>query len=346
MNTEPFDPKTEVTEHAFKIPEHILGLPLATPKRRLAALLIDLAFVGAMSQLGALTLSGLIGVLGYRKIRNKSKEKGFDKFKNRFIAGLAGLGFFVLSISIISAFEKDDSSISMSPKIAVNNELQDIDWSQLKSLENLKKMDSTKSFKLDELIQDLEKLAQPSVSKEFSHADSSFNTALLSDYLRSIQTQSYEEADSLRPLVAKLIAKPEFDSYKKRIRNLTSKSTKQAKKIEELQDKVDNPSFVTNIYALANDFGLAIGWSGLYFVFALAWFKGQTLGKRLLKLRVIRLNGKPITVWLAFERLGGYAAGLATGLLGFAQIYWDPNRQAIHDKIASTVVVHEKEKTE
>ena len=37
-------------------------------------------------------------------------------------------------------------------------------------------------------------------------------------------------------------------------------------------------------------------------------------------------------------RAGGYAAGLATGTLGFLQIYWDPNQQAIHDKIAGTVV--------
>ena len=33
------------------------------------------------------------------------------------------------------------------------------------------------------------------------------------------------------------------------------------------------------------------------------------------------------------------AAGLATGLLGFIQIYWDANRQAIHDKISATVVI-------
>ena len=30
---------------------------------------------------------------------------------------------------------------------------------------------------------------------------------------------------------------------------------------------------------------------------------------------------------------------MATGLLGFIQIYWDANRQAIHDKISATVVI-------
>ena len=44
-------------------------------------------------------------------------------------------------------------------------------------------------------------------------------------------------------------------------------------------------------------------------------------------------------MWDSFGRYGGYGAGLATGLLGFLQIYWDPNRQAIHDKISSTIVI-------
>jgi hypothetical protein len=54
---------------------------------------------------------------------------------------------------------------------------------------------------------------------------------------------------------------------------------------------------------------------------------------------VVRLDREPLTWRTAFERVGGYAAGLATGLLGFAQGMWDSNRQAIHDRIAGTVVI-------
>jgi len=71
------------------------------------------------------------------------------------------------------------------------------------------------------------------------------------------------------------------------------------------------------------------------------WMKGQTPGKRAMGLRVVRLDGQPITGWHAFERAGGYAAGIATGTLGFLQIYWDANRQAIHDKVAGTVVIQD-----
>ena len=53
------------------------------------------------------------------------------------------------------------------------------------------------------------------------------------------------------------------------------------------------------------------------------------------------IDKRPLNWWLSFERAGGYAAGFATGLLGFAQIFWDPNRQAIHDKVSETIVIQD-----
>ncbi|MEE2897439.1 MAG: hypothetical protein VX815_03130, partial [Gemmatimonadota bacterium] len=44
---------------------------------------------------------------------------------------------------------------------------------------------------------------------------------------------------------------------------------------------------------------------------------------------------------VAFEPYGGYIADFATGLLGFAQVYWDANRQGIHDRIVGTVGIRE-----
>ena len=90
---------------------------------------------------------------------------------------------------------------------------------------------------------------------------------------------------------------------------------------------------------LMEDLGVGIGWSSLYFTLFVAWWKGQTPGKRLLRLKIVQLDATPMTLWESFGRYGGYAAGLSTGLLGFLQVYWDPNRQAIQDKISSTVVI-------
>lgn len=89
----------------------------------------------------------------------------------------------------------------------------------------------------------------------------------------------------------------------------------------------------------AHEVGLGFGWAIVYFSLLPAWWNGQTLGKRLFGLRIVELTGKPLTPLRAFKRYGGYAAGMATGLFGFLQVLWDPNRQAIQDKTAHTVVI-------
>jgi uncharacterized RDD family membrane protein YckC len=88
--------------------------------------------------------------------------------------------------------------------------------------------------------------------------------------------------------------------------------------------------------------GLRFGWAIAYFSLLPFWWKGQTLGKRLFGLRVVELTGKPLGLMTCFGRYGGYAAGLATGGMGFLQVLWDPNRQAVEDKLAHTVVVDQR----
>ena len=85
--------------------------------------------------------------------------------------------------------------------------------------------------------------------------------------------------------------------------------------------------------------GMSFGWAIAYFSLLPFWWAGQTVGKRLFGLRVVELTGKPLGLMTTFGRYGGYAAGLATGGLGFLQVLWDPNRQAVQDKLAHTVVV-------
>ena len=112
--------------------------------------------------------------------------------------------------------------------------------------------------------------------------------------------------------------------------------------LEEQLAEAEAPSTLfTWIRDAADEAGLVFGWGTIYLTLFLALWGGRTPGKKLFGLRVVRLNGQPLGLYMSLERAGGYAAGLATGLLGFAQVWWDPNRQAIHDKIAETVVVRE-----
>jgi RDD family len=93
------------------------------------------------------------------------------------------------------------------------------------------------------------------------------------------------------------------------------------------------------VSGLLDDIGAGLGWGIVYFSLLPAWWGGQTVGKKLMRLRVLELTGKPMTVMRSLKRYGGYAAGLATGGVGFLQLLWDPNRQGLHDKAAHTVVV-------
>ncbi|MDT8340111.1 MAG: RDD family protein [Longimicrobiales bacterium] len=105
------------------------------------------------------------------------------------------------------------------------------------------------------------------------------------------------------------------------------------------RDAPDGGGFAALLRDIWEETGSAVGIWSLYFTAVVTLSNGYTPGKRALGIRVVRLDGEPFTWWTAFERAGGYAAGFATGLLGFAQVFWDPNRQCVHDRIVGTAVV-------
>ncbi|QTE92866.1 RDD family protein [Shewanella algae] len=108
---------------------------------------------------------------------------------------------------------------------------------------------------------------------------------------------------------------------------------------EDEQEEETQYSLLAWAKGMLNDLGFGFGWAAFYFTLFTAWFDGQTLGKKIMRVRVIALGGGKLSLWDAFGRYGGYGAGFATGLLGFLQIFWDANRQAIQDKISATVVI-------
>lgn len=89
------------------------------------------------------------------------------------------------------------------------------------------------------------------------------------------------------------------------------------------------------------------GW-GLGFLVGLAyrWYfllyqNGQTLGKQWMHIRVIKVDGRPLTGADVILREIGYVINNVLLGLGWLWAGFDPDRQGIQDKLANTYVVTE-----
>jgi uncharacterized RDD family membrane protein YckC len=77
----------------------------------------------------------------------------------------------------------------------------------------------------------------------------------------------------------------------------------------------------------------------VYFVFF--WtFLGQTPGKALLGLRIVRRDGRRLSVWRSFVRYVAYWVSAIPLFLGFIWILFDRRHEGWHDKIAGTNVIY------
>jgi len=80
----------------------------------------------------------------------------------------------------------------------------------------------------------------------------------------------------------------------------------------------------------------------LYFGLATWLGNGQTVGKRLLGIRVVSVTHGHMDLWHSVERALGYGAAALEFGFGFVQFFIHPNRRTVQDRIAETIVVKEK----
>jgi uncharacterized RDD family membrane protein YckC len=69
---------------------------------------------------------------------------------------------------------------------------------------------------------------------------------------------------------------------------------------------------------------------------------GLTVGKRLLRIRIVSLVHPRITLWQSVERALGYGASALEGGFGFIQFFIHRNRCCVHDRIAETIVIKDR----
>lgn len=92
---------------------------------------------------------------------------------------------------------------------------------------------------------------------------------------------------------------------------------------------------------------LKIGFASIptvYFALVNYFTNGKTLGKWIMRIRVVSIYHHRISFWHCVERALGYVASTLEAGLGFLQIFWNPNRMCLHDRIAETIVVQDKRK--
>jgi len=78
-----------------------------------------------------------------------------------------------------------------------------------------------------------------------------------------------------------------------------------------------------------------------FLYYGLMWSKtGQTVGKKLMGLKVVTIDGVPPSFWRAVGRAAlGYALSSSVFSLGFLWMLWDDQKQTWHDKLFGTFVV-------
>jgi uncharacterized RDD family membrane protein YckC len=114
---------------------------------------------------------------------------------------------------------------------------------------------------------------------------------------------------------------------------------------EEMIDRIgiDTPRWIIAVLIIV----LFLLFAGYFAFFEWLW-DGQTPGKRLMKLRVIREDGRPITLWEAiarnllriFDAIPGFVIPIYS--IGLIVVFLNSRDQRVGDMFAGTVVIRER----
>ncbi len=311
-----------VTPYAFEVDHDLWGVPTASPLRRLVAMGIDTAIISAMANASLLMISVVMAYLIYCRAMAKR-------------AGQVVLCLVVAALLLLTAYNAPEVLVETAEKPADNNVLHgqqaaDVAAILLKTGVAMRKEHCEQACMDQELDKVAKKFAAKHIDKVMA-ADIFDGLLDGTDYPAEAWPAKRQQLLSLLPEPA--VEAPKVDSAKHEQSNPTVATKAWYQPPEGVH------SFLEWGKSLLMDIGFGVGWAVFYFTFTIYWCHGQTLGKKLLGIKVIQLDGSELGLFGAFSRQGGYGAGFATGLLGFLQVYWDPNRQAIQDKVVSTVVI-------
>jgi hypothetical protein len=326
------DSREIITPEAFQVAPGLYGLPLANPWRRLAAIGIDALIVSLLAQAGGFLLAVAAAVLFYSWMRSRGQSAGFVGRGLRATVALFGaVVVFVAAVSVLQPLwervvgDEDDRERPQAALSGRDAAVAGVGVARLLGCADAQ----CRAHALDGLIETLARSDMPPDERREMLVELIDGAAATADERRRLRDRMDTTLAAARPQDAPALAQPED-------------APEEQEQAEPRVLAADGDfSVLRTLKALAADLGFSVGWGAVYFTLLTVLWNGQTLGKRWLGIRVIALSGKPLRYRDAFDRYGGYAAGFATGLIGFLQVFWDPNRQAIHDRIAFTAVIRD-----
>ena len=400
MATPARDPRDVITPEAFRVADHLIGIPLAKPSRRLGAILIDLLLVAIL--VGLLdAVAFVIGLVGAFFVFRLSRAKGGRWYKRFYRHGLGCFGavltFTALMVSMEALgklFGGDDDGDEPQASATITSDSGNVaiegigvlasaglirDGLALRDAQRPGQRDTLADAIVESLFDEgftpeqvraslidletdevvtgpglvaLEAAVETASARMQNRAPRSADQIRIADSTAAADEQARVAAlaaalDSLPPADSALAVAN--DSIRALRAELAETSTELAQEKQEraaIEERQEAGAFRWMLSSITDELGLGLGWLGLYFTAFTVLGGGQTPGKRVFRLRVIRLDGRPIGWWTSLQRFGGYSASVFTGMLGFAEMFWDDNRQALQDKLVATVVIQEPKKGE
>ena len=354
-----------LTPFAFEIDKSLFGIPLASPTKRALAVGLDLFFIALLTETPGEILALVIAITLYRlgskkKVLKLGRQKG--KIRRKALRILAVFIFFVILLQVLpSIFNSSSVEPVILPAETVNRAAPDLTTTEAVAFSALSgaillTVSDSECLVLTCWKDELSPLIKPFASLnlqesllesgieeivEATELEKTQRTQLIA-HLTDVYFQTFQQKTSEKDIVNS----SDFVKHKsveETANNLVRPIASEAlKAIENKKDKRPVYSIIELFKGLIEDLGLGFGWAAFYFTVFTALWHGQTPGKKALGIRVLQLDGTPLSMWDSFGRYGGYGAGLATGLLGFIQVFWNPNRQAIQDQISATVVIDDR----
>jgi hypothetical protein len=361
---EPSSPRT-LSPEAFPLAPELVGRTLASPAQRLAAIALDLALIGALVLVLGSTRSFWLAVIGvgtYFVLAKKAPPR-FSEKRHRLFATAGVCICLAVGVRTVDKYQRAQAERAKQAEVAstddAGEEDAEADVTEPESDAPAAEATASKSQPSKPTGNTVSALAKGEGSEGATVTAGDNDPEGTADSAKPDAPEG--AADSAKPETAaapptqgpasaeaapaadvaakqKAAHKAEVSRLKRTIRDLRSRKKALEERIERASAQ---PTVSGFFWSTLDDLGLGVGWMGLYFIGFLVLWRGQTPGKRLVGIRVVRLDGKRISWWCALERFQGYALSTSTLMMGFLRLYWDANLQCLHDRVADTLVLVE-----